>query len=259
MLGAAWLMNRPQALLTYDGLPISSGGAHRYRVRDHRVIWTAVSNFLQRCTTCDVVDDVHLVLYEGHLVEPRLVKALASTVQKYGAAERRLNPAGSQKEFQYTQYTWALSSEDISGAIDHMASLGPFPRHWLGGPMFLGIQAAFCLRDPGKSEPLPFQGSELYGGQQAGFHLPLGLSVIYLRLANPSTCALFLSLPFAEVTPSVRAYVRKLGASLPFKLSAKHWSRWQLNARGTRYYNRRASVLGDSDSVKGENGQVGSP
>jgi len=29
----------------------------------------------------------------------------------------------------------------------------------------------------------------------------------------------------------------------PVRLSKKHWSRWQLNAQGTRYYNRRISVL----------------
>jgi hypothetical protein len=72
--------------------------------------------------------------------------------------------------------------------------------------------------------------------------LPLGLSLIYLRLANPSTCALFLSLPFDEGTPELQAYVRRVQASLPFKLSAKHWARWQLNAQGTKYYKRKTSM-----------------
>ena len=115
--------------------------------------------------------------------------------------------------------------------------------------MFLGISAAFSIRDPDTGEPFPFQGSDVYGNQEAAFRLPLGGSVMYLRLANPSTCALFLSLPFSEVTPKLQSYVHRLEASLPFKLSPNHWSRWQLNAQGARYYNRRASVLGEEQAA----------
>jgi hypothetical protein len=92
----------------------------------------------------------------------------------------------------------------------------------------------------------PPQGSELYGEQRASDNLPLGLSLIYLRLANPSTCFLFLSLPFNEGAPELPAYVRRLQASLPFKLSSKHWSRWQLNAQGTKYYRRKTFMPGDT-------------
>ncbi len=115
--------------------------------------------------------------------------------------------------------------------------------------MFLGISAAFSLRDPGTGEPFPLQGSDVYGNQEAAFRLPLGVSVMYLRLANPSTCALFLSLPFSEVTPKLQSYLCGLEASLPFRLSRKHWSRWQLNAKGARYYNRRASVLPEEEAA----------
>jgi hypothetical protein len=74
--------------------------------------------------------------------------------------------------------------------------------------------------------------------------LPLGRSAIYLRLTTRSTCALLLALPFGEVTPALIAYVLRIDQSLPFRLSKRHWSRWQLNARSTRYYNRRIPVLG---------------
>jgi hypothetical protein len=45
-----------------------------------------------------------------------------------------------------------------------------------------------------------------------------------------------------EHTP-LRAYIDALAAALPFKLSAKHWSRWTLNANGRNYYKRRISML----------------
>ena len=58
-------------------------------------------------------------------------------------------------------------------------------------------------------------------------------------LSGRSTCALFLSLPFRAVSPELRGYVAELEALLPFRLSPKQWSRWRLNAQGTRYYKRR--------------------
>ena len=109
--------------------------------------------------------------------------------------------------------------------------------------MYLGIRASFSLRDPDTGEAFPLQGTDLYGKQEADFRIPLGVSGLYLRLANPSTCSLFLSLPFTEVTPKLQLYLRRLEESLPFRLSRKHWSRWQLNAQGSKYYRRRASVM----------------
>jgi len=147
------------------------------------------------------------------------------------------------------QYTWAITSRDIPDGIELIRSQGPTTKHWLGGPMLLGISAEFSIRDPDTGEPFPLQGSDLYGNQETAFRLSLGVSVIYLRLANPSTCAFFLSLPFAEVTPKLQSYLSGLEASLPFKLSRKHWSRWQLNVKGTRYYNRKASVLPEKEAV----------
>jgi hypothetical protein len=239
-----YIMNRPQALFTYDGLPISSGGAHRIRIRDHRIIWKAVSLFLQTFTTPQTAEDVHLILYEDRRVEPSFfARALERAVQVYGSPQRRLAVSGSVEVY---QNAWMLGYEGISAAIDLMASLEPFPDHWLGGPMFLGVKSTFCLRYAGTSQPLPLQGSDVYGVQEAAFRLPLGISILYLRLAHPSTCGLFLSLPFTDITSAVQIYVRNLESSLPFKLSSKHWSRWQLNAQGTRYYKRKASISGSA-------------
>jgi hypothetical protein len=203
-----------------------------------------MSQFLRDFTTYRTADNVRLILYEGQRVEPQFfTTALERATRKYGEPVRRLLVSGSGlEEF---ENKWILGTEDLPTAVDFLVSLKPFPEHWLGGPMVLGMEAKFCLRDPDTTEPFPFQGSDVYGEQRAGFRLPLGLSQIYLRLANPSTCFLFLSLPFNEGAPELRAYVHKLQASLPFKLSSKHWSRWQLNAQGTKYYRRKTSMRGD--------------
>jgi hypothetical protein len=104
---------------------------------------------------------------------------------------------------------------------------------------FSAARGTFHLRDPDSGEVFPFQGAEVYGGQEAGWKLPLGESSLYLRLANSSACFLVPSLPFSAVNPTVRAYVARLESALPFRLSPKQWARWQLNAQGTRYHKRR--------------------
>jgi len=119
-----------------------------------------------------------------------------------------------------------------------MQSLEPFPQHWAHAPLVLSVDASFRLKDADTGEAFPLQDPELYG-QEADWRLPLGRSRMYLRLSARSTCGLFLFLPFPELTPQIRRYVDRLDQTLPFRLSPKHWSRWQLNANGTQYYKRR--------------------
>jgi hypothetical protein len=75
-----------------------------------------------------------------------------------------------------------------------------------------------------------------------GHQLPLGTSVLYLRLSERSTCSIVLSLPFVEDSAEFHGYRRLLQQSLPFKLAPRRWSRWQLNKAGTRYYSRKVPL-----------------
>jgi hypothetical protein len=234
--------DRPYALITYDGLPISAGGAHRIRGKDRAATWTAMLRFLHQFTTYREPDDVRLLLAEGPRVDRRFfANAQRAATYAFGRSERRLAILGEVEEH---ENWWALGSADVDDALALMQSLEPFPDHWLDAPLALAVNATFRLRDAESAEPFPAQDPELYGNREAAWMLPLGRSAIYLRLTTRSTCALLLALPFAEVAPALVAYVRRIDQSLPFRLSRRHWSRWQLNARGTRYYKRRISVLG---------------
>lgn len=230
-----------QAIVTYDGLPISSGGAHGIRRKDRKAIWRQMSRFLGMFTTYSEPEETRLVLFEGKRVDHQFFEqAYRLVANRFGRGERRSWLSGPEGE--EDQLIWRVSGDNIDGSLDLMQELDPFSDR-LGGPLFLGVRATFLLCDPDTGAVFPGQGSELYGGQEADRTLPLGVSVMYLRLANPSTCALFLSLPFPSVTRQVTEYAARLDASLPFRLSPKHWARWQLNAQGTRYYKRRIGVL----------------
>jgi hypothetical protein len=40
--------------------------------------------------------------------------------------------------------------------------------------------------------------------------------------------------------------VERIQEALPFQLSPTHWSRWQLNAQGTRYSKKRINLAADT-------------
>jgi hypothetical protein len=203
-----------------------------------------MSRFLAACTTCGEPDDVRLLLAEGsHVDESFFDQARGLAMSEFGAASRRVSVVGVLTEY---EHAWALRPEQIDDALAVMDQLPPIPEHLGRGLFVLSIETAFLLRDPETQETVPGQGTDRYGGQEADPNLVLGQSRANLRLSRRSTCALFLSLPFAEVTPAMLRLIALMQEALPFRLSAANWSRWQLNAQGTRYYKRRVNLDGSA-------------
>ncbi len=52
-------------VVTYDGLPAASGGAHRLRTRNPRLAWEAVQSFLEACVLPAGDPTVTLVVWKG--------------------------------------------------------------------------------------------------------------------------------------------------------------------------------------------------
>ena len=137
------------------------------------------------------------------------------------------------------EHAWRLETDRLPDALTLLDALSPIPEHLGRGLLVVGFQRVFHLRDPLIAGALPHQGADLYS-QDAEPGRPLGASSIYLRLSSRSTCAVFLCFPFGELDAE-RDYAARLRAALPFQLSTAHWSRWRLNAGGTRYTKRRLS------------------
>jgi hypothetical protein len=232
--------DRPNALIAYDGLPVAAGGGHGLGRKDRSVIWEQIREFLQTCTTCREPQRVRLLLSEGTKLDAGFFdRANRAATDRFGRPQRRLAIVGAGGEVY--ERAWEVDPHEIDGALALMQRVEPIPEHLRSGVLVLAVEASFRLREPHAGEPFPGQDPALYGHQEAAWNLPLGLSRIYLRLSGRSTCALFLSLPFPAVSPALREYVTELEARLPFRLSPKHWSRWQLNAKSTRYYKRRVA------------------
>jgi hypothetical protein len=209
-------------------------------MKDRRVIWDRMSRFLAACTTYSEPDDVRLLLAEGpHVDQSFFDDARSLATRQFGSATRRLAVAGAMEEH---EHAWALQPEQIDDALTVMDQLPAIPEHLGRGLLVLSIETVFLLRDPDTGQTLPGQGTDLYGGQEADWKRLLGQSRAYLRLSDRSTCALFLSLPFGEVTPAALRLIALIQEALPFRLSPTNWARWQINAQGTKYYKRRIKL-----------------
>jgi hypothetical protein len=199
-----------------------------------------MSRFLAACTTYSEPDDLRLLLAEGaHVDQPFFDKARSLAAREFGTATRRLSVAGAMQEH---EHAWALRPEQIDDALILMDQLPAIPEHLGRGLLVLSIETVFLLRDPDTGQTLPGQGADLYGDQEADWKRMLGQSRAYLRLSDRSTCGLFLSLPFAEVTPAALGLIALIQEALPFRLSPANWARWQINAQGTKYYKRRVNL-----------------
>jgi hypothetical protein len=238
----------PPALITYDGLPAASGGAHRIRIRNRRRVWHELQAFLSQFTTYDAPEAARLMLYEDQTIDELfLARARTAAGDLLGPSDRRHVVHGSTDVF---RFDWPVDPSRIGAALDLIDGLEPLPRYWLGGPITLLIRARFRLIDPETREVFANQGSAVYGHQTDAGSL-LGESSLGVFLGNPSTCGMFLSLPFPDVSEAAIAYIARLDAALPFRLSARHWARWQLDRSGTHYYKRHVAISVPGRSLRG--------
>jgi hypothetical protein len=185
---------------------------------------------------------VKLILHQGDLIDRDFTyRAYRQAARSFGRAEQKPIPVHPNPGNEHT-FTWLVGVDQIADCLALMNEIEPFPEHRLGGPLLLRIPTVVHVRDPESGDIFPFQGPDYYGGHSTGWD-PLGISYITPNLGRRCTCGLFLSFPFTELTPSVRDYIRRFDAALPFPLSKKTWSRWQLNKAGTGYNKRRVFPL----------------
>jgi hypothetical protein len=229
------------AIIVYDGLPISSGGAHHIAIRNMVTVWAQLSEFLRECAISVEYRKVELWFESGPSAPDSSEDTRLSATRLFGLPERRPLVSSSDGVRIYFS-SWRLTYADIPRALDWLSEQdNPLDDYGMA-TTGLGMEIFFKLVDPHSGQALPFQGAEHYGHQN-GFRSPLGISWVNPRLSSKSTCGIELSLPYEEVTDELRETIAYFQKYLPFKLSRKHWSRWQLNKAGTRYYARKISVF----------------
>jgi hypothetical protein len=234
-----------RAVIVYDGLPIASGGAHHLRTRKPLEAWSRLSEFLDTCATAIDLQSAGVYL-RGEDVLPLAQAALVarSATEAFGASTSSQTVWGVAGASDLHESTWPLDWSRLQEAVAWVAAQEPLASVHGVSALSVGFNVFFQLRDPRSGEVLPWQGHEHYP-QQAYLLgvVPFGLSRMYAQVSQESRCSITLALPFEDVTDAVRQLAADLDAHLPFRLSHKQWTRWQLNKGGTAYYPRRVSVL----------------
>lgn len=225
-VGQAGSVNRAESAVAYDGLPISSGGAHglgRVSARKAHEAWTA---FLSTCTqSAPVSCSFDLPDTPNLRADRRTVKLI----------ERSFPPVrGVSKRFE-------VPTERIDDALSLFESLEPLPTNpWGMAPIWLWFTADFRLLAPGGSGLWPGQDPARFGHFETPAGVLLGASSTRLILQAQRSMGLSISIPDAS-DEDLAGVVPWLQAALPMRLSAKQWTRWTLTKSGTSYRGKRIS------------------
>ena len=204
------------AAVTYDGLPVSSGGAHSLGRMSRRTAYERTIAFLDRCTVPDG-ERSHAISFPADQVSPRVEP-----------------PAGLRDEVERRFGRPAdIPESRIGDALDFMDEIAPQAANRYGmASVWLTMQCRFRLLDPGTGLPLAGQDPLRFGGVEYVWAVPLGTSGLLLSLHNHAAFAVDLCIP-DPTEELLRRLVPWLAASVPFKVSPKHWRVWTPTKAGS--------------------------
>lgn len=221
-------VERAESAVAYDGLPISSGGAHGLgRVSARRALeaWT---EFLATCTRPSPV-----AAWFDFPATPGL------TVDR----KVRSRIAGDFPPASDSHTRFGVAADRTDDALSLFESLEPLPTNqWGMAPVWLWFTADFELLSPGGTV-WPGQDPARFGHFQTPAGVSLGSSSTRLILQAQRSMGLTLSVPDAA-DEHLAELVPWLQGALPMRLSVKQWTRWTLTRNGRSYRGKRISPPG---------------
>jgi hypothetical protein len=224
------------SIITYDGLPLSSGGGHTLRTRDPLAARDQVRNFLSCCTDCGGPQKASIEVITGGSVPAEFSLPLVKKLSAELGVPARRGSYGSGA----IAHSWPIAPAQVDGFVAHIAQAIPLPvLPFRLQPLTVTAAYKFHLLDPRSRATLPWQNPGFYGNFSTAPGQFLGESQIYARISERSTVSLFLSFPFDDVSEELITTAGFVRAHLPFPLSANHWKRWRLAIKGKGYVGRR--------------------
>lgn len=227
-----------RGLISYDGLPIASGGGHGLGRIGARAAFDAVERFLAACTkTTAPVRVTITVRFEDH-TQPTLIAALhASAASQLGV---RLDEVDQNMYGGTMVQRWPVSTKRAADTLEWLAGAKGLPKTPLGDAASVALDYDLRLKAMKGSAALPFQKPDNYCCQAYdGYGVKLGRSGCRIVLGESrSSMSAILFLPFEEPGPELWQYARFLQSHLPFRFSHKHWKHWRLTRKGNSYVGR---------------------
>jgi hypothetical protein len=236
------------SIITYDGLPVSKGGAHRLRTPNPKLALQQARDFLTACTDTSIPKVAFVEVIRGHSFDDEFsLPLIEQLTKKLGRSSQR--QAGTRN----IAHRWNLNADQIDEYVDMMNEAVPLPVDPFGlQPFVVAAQINFRILNPQTRVVLSGQESELYGNYSAYPGQVLGTSQLYARISGRSTFSLFLNFPFEQQTAAFQSAVAHVQDHLPFPLSQKHWKQWRPTKNGIGYVGRRIIVQAGRASSKNE-------
>jgi hypothetical protein len=228
-------LRRP-SIITYDGLPLSSGGAHSLRTRSPVAALAQVRNFISSCTDSVQPQKASVEVVTGANVPAEFSAPLMERLTAYlrASGNRRCYGPGNTAHF------WPVATPQIDTLVALIERASPLPvMPYRLQPVTVAAVFKFHLLHPHSRAALPWQGAAFYGNFSAVPGQLLGESQLYARISGRSTVSLFLSFPFEDVSEDLLTTAGFVRAHLPCPLSPNHWKRWRLTKNGKGYLGRR--------------------
>lgn len=210
-----------ESAVAYDGLPISSGGAHglgRISARDALNAWL---RFLgMRAEASPISCWFAFPMTPRLTVDPEAVRLIA-------------------REFPGGRGSHSVPWDRADDALSIFESLEPLPTNqWGMAPVWLWFTASFRIRSPSSQELWPGQDPDRFDRFVTPAGVKLGASSTRLILQAKRSMGLSVSIPRASDT-DLAEVVPWLQAALPMRLSSKHWTRWTLTKNKRSYRGRK--------------------
>jgi hypothetical protein len=201
------------AAITYDGVPISSGGAHKLRTRGFTEALLVLQSFVTAASLDPRPKDCVVEVLAGDDVPASFTSGvIADCDAHFGQSTRR-------RVGKYSSSQWAVDPASLPAMIDTLEQRRPTPKAgYAGYAAAIHVTWNIVLAD-GLRQPIPYQGKEHYLGFACGFQRYLGESVVYARISQATTANLFLGLPYEASRARRRASLRR------FVLTFRHGCR----------------------------------
>lgn len=194
--------------VTYDGLPISSGGAHSLGRMSRRVAFSATLEFLETCTEPLGQPEYTVTVHDVPEL-PRQTHLESELENRFGRGR-----------------ILVLSPDEVPEVLDFLDEADPQPTNqWGMAPIWFRATTRFRLLDPVTGTALPGQNVQLE--EQVGYR-----NEVRLSLDNAARLGITFCIPDADpgllsrLLPSLQEHA-------PCKLSPKHWRSWTPTKVGT--------------------------
>ncbi len=139
-------MNR---FVSYEGLPIKSGGAHSVSKKSPIENYEQILEFLKQFGNTTKAKTIALTLYQSEKKEYSSLKLLPKLSLKFGIPKIR-------RDGYLKSWNWTLDTKDIQKGFEILELNKDLPNNVMG-PLTLSFLWNFLFKDPNTNQTLPNQ------------------------------------------------------------------------------------------------------